>query len=129
MKIELVMLGWSALLCLVLAVPYTLGFIAQLGLPTVAGNRENFPSGTGWVGRARRAHANMVENLAPFTALVLAVVLAGKTGPISAAAAELFLFARIVHAAVYIAGLVWVRTLAFAVNVVALLMLVAALLA
>ncbi len=128
MKTELLMLAWSAVLCVVLAVPYTLGFIAQLGLPTVAGNRDNFPAGAGWVGRARRAHANMVENLVPFAALVLAVVIAGKTNGSTALAAELFLIARIVHAIVYIAGIAWVRTAAFAVNVVAIAMLLIALL-
>ena len=129
MKTELVMLAWSAALCVVLAVPYTLGFIGQLGLPTVAGNRENFPSGTGWIGRARRAHANMVENLVPFAALVLAVVVAGKTSGMTALAAEIFLVARLVHAVVYIAGIAWARTAAFAVNVVAIVMLLTALLA
>ncbi len=128
MKIELVMLGWSALLCMLLPVPYAIGFMRQLGLPALAGNRENFPAGEGWVGRARRAHANMVENLVPFAALVLAVVVAGKTSGMTAAAAELFLVARVVHAVVYIAGISWVRTVAHAVNVVAMLMLVVALL-
>lgn len=127
MKIELTMLAWSAVLCVALAVPYTLGFIAALGLPMVAGNRDNFPAGTGWVGRAKRAHANMVENLLPFAALVLAVVIAGKTSGTTAFAAELFLIARIVHAVVYIAGITWVRTVAFAANVVSIALLLIAL--
>lgn len=127
MKIELTMLAWSAALCVILAVPYTLGFIAELGLPKVAGNRENFPAGAGWVGRARRAHANMVENLVPFAALVLAVVIAGKTSGMTGLATELFLISRVIHAAVYIAGIAWVRTAAFAVNVVAMAMLLIAL--
>ena len=127
MKIELTMLAWSAALCVILAVPYTLGFISELGLPKVAGNRENFPAGSGWVGRARRAHANMVENLVPFAALVLAVVVSGKTSGSTALAAELFLIARVVHAAVYIAGIAWIRTAAFAVGVIAMAMLLVAL--
>lgn len=126
MKTELVMLAWSAALCVALAVPYTLGFIMQLGLPKVAGNRENFPPGEGWVGRARRAHANTVENLVPFAALVLTVVAAGKTSATTALAAELFLAARVAFAIVYIAGIPWVRTLCFALGVVAMAMLLIA---
>ena len=127
MKIELTMLAWSAVLCVALALPYTIGFMLQLGLPALAGNRENFPAGTGWVGRAKRAHANMVENLVPFAALALAVVVAGKTSGMTATAAELFLVARLVHALAYIAGIAWVRTLGFAGGVVAMVMLLVAL--
>ncbi len=128
MKIELTMLAWSAVLCVALALPYTIGFMMELGLPALAGNRENFPAGTGWVGRAKRAHANMVENLVPFAALALAVVVAGKTSGMTATAAELFLIARLVHAVAYIAGISWVRTLGFAGGVVAMVMLLVALL-
>jgi len=123
MKIELTMLAWSAALCVILAVPYTIGLILERGLPAVAGNRENFAPATGWLGRAQRAHRNMVENLIPFAALVLAVVIANKTSGTTTLAAQLFFWARILHAAVYIAGIAWVRTLAFAGSTVAIFML------
>ena len=126
MKIELVMLVWSAALCLILAVPYTIGLILERGLPEVAGNRENFAPATGWMGRAQRAHRNLVENLLPFTALVLAVVIANKTSGTTALAAQLFFWARLVHAGVYIAGIAWARTAAFAAGVVAMLLLLIA---
>ena len=48
------------------------------GLPALIGNRENFPTVEGWIGRAKRAHMNMLENIAPFAALVL-IALAGVT--------------------------------------------------
>lgn len=123
MKTELAMLAWSAALCVLLAVPYTVGLILERGLPALAGNREGFAPATGWIGRSQRAHRNMLENLAPFAALVLVVVVANRTTPGTAFAAELFFWARLVHAAVYIAGIAWLRTLAYAGGVVAMVLL------
>ena len=42
MTTDLTMLIASAVLCLLLAFPYTLGFIFSRGLFVVAGNREDF---------------------------------------------------------------------------------------
>ena len=127
--IELRMLAYSATLCLLLAVPYTLGFILERGMPTMLGNREDFVPGMGWIGRAQRAHLNLVENLLPFAVLALSVVAANRTSATTALAAELFFLARLGHAIVYIAGIPWLRTLAYAVGVVATVMLLFALFA
>jgi len=122
------MLAYSATLCVLLAVPYTLGLIAERGMPTMVGNREGFAPAGGWIGRSQRAHVNMVENLLPFAALVLSIVVANRTSSNTALAAELFFFARLGHAVVYIAGIPWLRTLAYALGVVAMVMLLGALL-
>lgn len=123
MSTDLTMLAWSALLCLVLAVPYTIGLIGILGLPTLAGNRENFPTVEGWIGRAKRAHTNMIENLLPFAALVLVAHAAGKADAMTALGAQLFFWARLAHAVVYIAGYAWVRTAAYAAALVGMVMI------
>ncbi len=128
MPIELKMLAYSAALCLLLAVPYTLGFIVERGMPKLLGNRDDFAPGTGWIGRAQRAHRNMIENLVPFAALALSVVVANQTSATTALAAELFFYARLGHAVVYIAGIPGLRTLAYALGLVATLMLLGALL-
>lgn len=128
MPIEIRMLAYSATLCVLLAVPYTIGLILERGLPTVAGNREDFADGAGWIGRSQRAHRNLVENLVPFTALLLAVVVTNKLDPTTALAARLFFYARLGHAVVYLIGIPWLRTLAFALGVVAMVMLLAVLL-
>ena len=44
----------------------------------------------------------------------------------TALAAELFFWSRLLHAVVYIAGIAWIRTLAYAAGVVAMVMLFAA---
>ncbi|MBM3536152.1 MAG: MAPEG family protein [Alphaproteobacteria bacterium] len=118
MTVDLTMLAWSAALCVVLAFPYTIGMTQRLGLPTMAGNRESIPEPEGWMARSKRAHLNMVENLAAFAALVLIAHIAGKADPSTALGAQLFFWGRLAHAIVYVAGLPWVRTAAYAVSVV-----------
>ena len=71
MTTELTLLIWSAVLTVVLAVIAVLGAMLQVGLPTLAGNREGMPKIGGWAGRAARAHRNMLENLVLFAVLVL----------------------------------------------------------
>ena len=114
---ELMLLAISAVLCLALALPYATGLTLERGLPTMAGNRENFVEPTGWKGRAKRAHMNMVENLVPFAALILTAVIAQKLGPLTALGAQLFFWGRVAHAVSYIAGNPYVRTLGYLVAV------------
>ncbi len=115
MTSEPMLLALSGALCLVLALPYTTALVLKLGLPTMAGNRENFPVVEGWIGRAKRAHLNMVENLVPFAALLLAAGTLGKLGPLTVLGAQLFFWGRVAHAAAYIAGIAYARTVAYLV--------------
>jgi uncharacterized MAPEG superfamily protein len=92
-------------------------------LPMLAGNREKLPEISGWAGRAARAQRNMVENLVLFAVLVLAAVIAGKTNAATLLGAQIFVWARVAYAAVYIAGISWLRTLVWFVSVVGLAMI------
>ena len=114
MTTDLTMLVWTAVLCLLMAMPYTVGLIGQLGLPRMAGNRDDIPAVEGWIGRAKRAHANLVENLAPFAVLVLVAHVSGQHNATTALGAQIFFFARLAHAACYYAGIPWSRTGAYA---------------
>jgi uncharacterized MAPEG superfamily protein len=113
------MLTWSAILCLIvpnLAVGGLTG--APGGFAWGLGNRDQpFEGLPAWVGRARRAHTNLVENLVVFAALVLVAQVAGKTNAMTALGAQLFFWGRVAHLATYMAGLVPWRTLAFAVAI------------
>ena len=113
MTTDMTMLVASATLCILLALPYTMGFIVTRGLYTVVGNREDFPPGTGWIGRSHRAHLNMVENLVPFAALILAAAVMGKAGAWTALGAQVFFYSRVLHAIVYTLGIAWLRTLGY----------------
>ena len=123
MKPELMLLAWAAVLTLVQAVIAVHGALMQVGLPMLAGNREAMPEIRGWGGRAARAHRNMLENLVLFAVLVLAAVVAGKTNDMTLLGAQIFLYARIAYALVYMAGLPWIRTATWGVSVVGLAMI------
>jgi uncharacterized MAPEG superfamily protein len=98
-----------------------------VGLPTLAGNRDNLPTFTGFAGRAKRAHLNMIENLVLFSALVLIAVVAQKTNPTTALGAAIFFWARLVYALVYLIGVPWLRTVVWFVSVIGMAMIAVAL--
>jgi uncharacterized MAPEG superfamily protein len=126
MSTELTMLVLSAILCVALTLPYTQGIASKFGFAAAAGNRDDLPALTGWMGRAQRAHANMVENLVPFAAVVLAAQVAGKNGALTALGAQLFFWFRLAHAVVYIVGIPYLRTLVWLVSVVGMALIVVA---
>jgi uncharacterized MAPEG superfamily protein len=120
MKPELALLVWAVLLTFVQMLVAVMGATLQVGLPTLAGNREALAPCTGWAGRATRAHHNMLENLVLFAALVLVAVFAGRTNGTTLLGAQLFFWARLVYAVVYLAGIPWLRTAVWLVSVVGL---------
>ena len=123
MKPELTLLVWAVLLTLVQAVIAVHGAMMQVGLSTLAGNREGLPEIKGWGGRAARAHRNMLENLVLFAILVIAALLAGKSNDTTLLGAQIFFWARVAYALVYLIGLPWVRTGVWAVSIVGLAMI------
>ena len=123
MKPELMWLLWAVALTFAQMLIAVGGATLQVGLPKLAGNREGLAPCTGWAGRAQRAHHNMLENLALFTALVLIAVLAGKTSSTTLLGAQIFVWARVAYAVVYLAGIPWLRTLVWLVSVIGLLLI------
>ena len=123
MSPDLTLLVWAAALTLAQAMIAALGAMLQVGLPALAGNRENLPRIAGWADRAARAHRNMLENLILFAVLVLVAQVAGKANATTALGAELFFWARVVYVAVFIIGIPWVRTGVWGVSVVGLLLI------
>jgi uncharacterized MAPEG superfamily protein len=124
MTTDLWMLVWSALLTLVIPFVY-IGGIAQVpgGLVWGLGNRDTPLELPVWVERARRAHANAVENLAPFAVLVLVAHVAGAANATTALGATLFFWGRVGHFVVYTIGIPYLRTLVFAVAVLGEIMI------
>ena len=90
----------------------------QVGLTTLAGNREGMPELTGMAGRAWRAHRNMIENLVLFAVLVLIAQDASKANAMTALGAAIFFWARLAYAVIYLIGVPWLRTLAWFVAVI-----------
>ena len=128
MKPELTVLAWAVALAFVQVLVAVQGAMMQVGLMPLVGNREKFPELTGGAGRADRAQRNMIANLVLFAALVLAAVAAGRTDNMTLVGAELFLWARVAYAIVYLIGLPWLRTGMWTVSVVGLILIFAQLL-
>ena len=120
---ELAYLVWSAALTFLLVLIAVNGATLQVGLPVLAENREGLPEFTGWAGRAQRAHRNMLENLLLFAILVLVAHAVGVRNSMTLLGAQLFFWGRVAHAVIYIAGIPWARTGAWAVSVVGLLLI------
>jgi len=123
MKPEMTLLLWAALLAFVQMLVAVTGATLQVGLPLLAGNREGLAPCTGWAGRAARAHHNMLESLVLFAALVLIAAVAGKTNAMTLLGAQLFFWARLVYAVVYLAGIPWARTAVWFVSVIGLVLI------
>lgn len=129
MSPDLTYLLLSVILCFVQVLVAATGANQLVGLPTLAGNREGLPEYTGWAGRARRAHLNMLENLVLFAALVLIAAAAGKANGTTALGAAIFFWARLAYAVIYVFGIPWLRTLAWFVSVIGMAMIAWVLLA
>jgi uncharacterized MAPEG superfamily protein len=123
MSPDLYYLLMSAVLCFVQMLIAATGANTQVGLPALAGNREGLPEIVGWAGRARRAHLNMLENLVLFSALVLVAAVAGKANATTAMGAMIFFWARLAYALIYLIGIPWLRTLAWFVSVIGMVMI------
>lgn len=116
MSPDLNMLVWSGALALVQMLIAVLAAQIQVGLPMLAGNRENMPALTGWAARAQKAHFNMLESLAVFAIFVLVAHVGGRANEMTALGATLFFWGRVAYALVYLAGLPWLRTAIWAVS-------------
>jgi uncharacterized MAPEG superfamily protein len=120
---ELMYLIWSAALTFALVLVAVAGATAEVGLPTLAGNRDGLPEMKGWAGRAARTHRNMLESLILFAVLVLVAHIAGVRNEMTLLGAQLFFWARVAHGIIYIAGIPWLRTAAWGVSVAGLILI------
>ena len=120
---DLTYLVWSAILTVVMMLIAVAGTCQQVGLPMLAGDRQGMPEITGWAGRAMRAHYNMLENLVLLAILVLVANVARKSNANTILGAQIFFWARVAHAGLYIGGIAWARTAAWGVSMIGLLII------
>ena len=113
MKSELVSLVLVSSFTAVLWMPYMLDRMVVRGIGGTVGYPTNPAPQSPWAQRLRAAHANAVENLVVFAALILAAEAMAVSTPLIASAATLFLWSRVAHAITYTLGVPWLRTLAF----------------
>ena len=120
---EITQLIWAIALTFAQMLVAATGSVTQVGLMPLIGNREGMPPRTGWAGRAERAHRNMLENLVLFAGLVLAAGIAGVSNETTILGAQLFFWGRLAYAVIYVIGLPWIRTGAWAVSIIGLVLI------
>lgn len=132
METTLYYLALSGLLTVLLWTPYITARLFVWGLGTFLNNYpEGFPAKAPdqplWAARAQRAHLNLVETMPAFIGVVVAAAFApalGAEGTANVASwAEIFFFARVLHAGVYIAGIPYLRTPVYLVSWLAILVI------
>jgi uncharacterized MAPEG superfamily protein len=123
MSFELTYLVWSVALAFVLVVVASTLASTTVPLPKLMGNREDMPQLKGVIGRAKRAHLNLLESLPLFIALVLATEIAHRGNAITHWGVLLFFWGRVAHAGLYLAGIPGLRTLAWLVSMAGLVLI------
>ena len=118
---------WTLLLLMATVGVYRWGNILFANA-AIASFRHDAPEGAGWYQRGTRAHANCIENLPVFGAIVYLVSALGLQGPVVDALCTAVLAARIVQSCVHILhvqtnAFVAVRFSFYSVQLVAFLVL------
>jgi uncharacterized MAPEG superfamily protein len=126
MTIELTYLVATAILTGLLWIPSVLGQVQTRGFLKPQ-DYVDLPSSplAPWAVRANRAHINAVENFSTFAAVVFVAHLAGVATPLTAGAAAVYFWARLIHAIVFISGFKYAmaRTGIFTISWIAFLVI------
>ena len=128
MTTEIHMLAATGGLLLLLTIIQGTRNVFALGLPVAAGNQHDIAPWTGWNDRLNRAIRNLMEAIAIFVPIVIAVQVSGLNNETTAMGAQLFVVSRIAHAVVYTLGVPWMRTAAWFAGVVGIIMVASPLL-
>ena len=102
---------------------------AELGLKWNAGARDGETAPPGKLaGRLLRAQANLFETLPIFIAAILMAQMTARDGTgLTLIGSHLYLFGRLLYLPLYALGVAYIRSLAWGVTLVGLVMLIAAL--
>ncbi|MEP4051905.1 MAG: MAPEG family protein [Litorimonas sp.] len=127
MAVELKYLVWSVALffVMILAQAVAATFSGKTSISQLVGARDDMPGAglTPFHGRTKRAQANFIEAMCMFAPLVLVAAVTNSFSSLTALGAALFFWGRVVFAPTYWFGVPWVRTLAWAVSTVGILMI------
>ncbi len=126
MKLELQMLVYSTALLIVLVLAQATVGVLSAGLMPLAGPRDDLPPPKTFHARMLRVVDNHREGLTMFAPLVLVLAVTQISNQWTQLGAQLFFYSRVVHAALYIAGVPLVRPLAWAVGIAGIIMMLLA---
>ena len=127
MTTELTMLAWAVVLGLVHAVATGQFGLLQHGAAYAMGPRDEQKQLVGIGARVQRAFANYMQTFPFFAAAVLVAHVAGRHSWLTVYGAQLYFWARLVYVPLYAAGTPVVRTLAFVIATVGIVMILVAL--
>ena len=102
-------------------VPYAVAVVMDKGFMWLFLNRDETPEVPAWGQRALRAQRNQMDNLAAFALIVVAAKSVDASSDAVLAGATLFLWSRVAHLVIYVAGVPYLRTVAFAVSIAAMI--------
>lgn len=125
---ELTYLTYSILLLFIVVMIQASAGIRQHGGLVLANNRDGLPPANTFSARSKRLVDNLRENLWFFAPLILIANAAGVSNSWTLLGAQLFFFARVAHAIVYLAGWPIIRPLFWFAGIVACAMLFLAIL-
>ena len=114
MTTDLTYLALTAALTASLWIPYIIAQVMTNGFLGAGNYVDPTPRPVPlWGQRAHRAYLNAVEAFAPFAVAVMVAHLSGNVNDMTAFWAAWFFWMRLAHALVYLAGVPYVRTIAF----------------
>lgn len=117
------MLFSSVILTFVLLMIPAMISLRTVGMPVAAGSRDDCPEPSTFCKRTLRLRDNMFENMLLFTPMVLMAAAMDVSNATTVLGAQLFFYARVGHAIVYLGGWPWIRTPIWAAGVVGIAMI------
>ena len=120
---ELTVLGWSFVLFLAHLMVQATAALKDQGAAFNAGPRDDPPPLGAVAGRARRTFDNFKETYPVFIALALGLAVTGRSGGLAAEGAWIWLGARIVYIPLYLLGVPYLRSLAWGVAALGLVLM------
>ncbi|MGH7023662.1 MAG: MAPEG family protein [Caulobacteraceae bacterium] len=129
MTVMIQLLGWSVVL-LIAYIAAQGSLVAPIrGAAWNAGPRDEGQPPLGkYPGRAQRALENFKETYPAFIALALALSLTGRTSGGGTLGAWMWFGARVIYLPLYLAGVPWLRSLAYGVSLAGLIVMLSRLL-
>ncbi|WP_262694854.1 MAPEG family protein [Kordiimonas aquimaris] len=127
MTLEMTYLLWSVILTFVLIMIPAGDALMKNGADTQAGARDNVPEPSVFNKRASRLSTNMLENMVLFAPLILIANATDISTENTVLGAQIFFYARLAHAVVYLAGWPKIRPVIWFVSVIGMGMIAIAL--
>ena len=123
MTFELTLLVWSTLLFWLYIFVQAGFYQKQYGAEFAATGRDNAVAPDARTGRAQRALRNLIETYPVFIVLVVATALGDRSDALTQWGGLIYLVARVAYLPLYLSGIKNLRSLAWIVSFIGLLMM------